>query len=77
MGEINKIQIGHDNKGFGSAWFLDSIIVEDVTEKHIYEFPCNRWFAVDEDDGQVVRFLFPKSSNGVEQEETEGKYFCI
>jgi len=77
VGRINKILIGHDNKGLGPAWFLDSIIVEDVNEKHVYEFPCNRWLAKNEDDGQISRFLFPKDSAAHGREPTPGKLTFI
>lgn len=26
LGNINKIKIGHDGKGFGSGWFLDKVL---------------------------------------------------
>jgi hypothetical protein len=63
VGQINKIQIGHDNKGLGPGWFLDRVIIEDVGERHTYEFPCNRWLAKDEDDKQIIRVLFPTKSS--------------
>ena len=68
VGEINRILIGHDNKGFSSAWFLDRILVEDVSVNRKYEFPCNRWLAKDEDDEQISRFLVPKSLTNVQRE---------
>ena len=30
LGVIEKLQIGHDNKGGGAGWFLDHIEVEDT-----------------------------------------------
>ncbi len=64
VGELNKIQIGHDNKGLAAGWFLDTVWVEDLTTKRTYEFPCNKWLAKNEDDGQITRFLFPKNAAG-------------
>ena len=72
VGEINKILIGHDNKGLGSAWFLDTVTIEDLNTKRSYEFPCNRWLAKDEDDGQISRFLLPKNSTTPQRELTPG-----
>jgi hypothetical protein len=43
---------------------LDRILIEDLNEHRIYEFPCNKWLATDEDDGQTSRFLFPKKRTG-------------
>jgi len=60
VGELNKILIAHNNKGAAPGWFLDRILVEDLNEHRIYEFPCNRWLSTDEDDGQISRFLLPK-----------------
>lgn len=29
--------------------------MDDLGNKTVYEFPVNRWFAVDEDDGKIQR----------------------
>ncbi|XP_013416715.1 lipoxygenase homology domain-containing protein 1 isoform X2 [Lingula anatina] len=59
LGKLKKVKIRHDNKGGGAAWFLDSVEVEDVKSKRSYYFPCQRWLATDEDDGQIARDLVP------------------
>lgn len=60
---IEKIRIGHDNKGMTPGWHLDKVEVrrlkEDGETSTTYTFPCNRWLAKDEDDGSVVRELVP------------------
>lgn len=33
------------------------MIVDDTQNNIVYEFPCYRWFATDEDDGQISRDL--------------------
>ncbi|XP_029436484.1 lipoxygenase homology domain-containing protein 1 [Rhinatrema bivittatum] len=55
MGKIRKITIGHNNKGSSAGWFLEKVIIEDIGNKTIYEFPVSRWFAMDEDDGKIQR----------------------
>ena len=30
-------------------------VVDDMGNKIVYEFPINRWFAIDEDDGKIQR----------------------
>uniref|UniRef100_A0A3B4AYF1 PLAT domain-containing protein n=1 Tax=Periophthalmus magnuspinnatus TaxID=409849 RepID=A0A3B4AYF1_9GOBI len=50
-----KITIGHNNKGSSAGWFVDKVIVDDLGNKMVYEFPINRWFAIDEDDGKIQR----------------------
>lgn len=31
------------------------MIIEDIGNKSVYEFPVGRWFALDEDDGKIQR----------------------
>ncbi|XP_040192273.1 lipoxygenase homology domain-containing protein 1 [Rana temporaria] len=57
LGKLRKITIGHNNKGGSAGWFLEKVIIEDIGNKSIYEFPCSRWFAIDEDDGKIQRDL--------------------
>lgn len=39
---------------------------------HRYFFPCNRWLAVDEDDGQIARELVPVDEAFMRKDEDEG-----
>ncbi|KAM4575790.1 LOW QUALITY PROTEIN: lipoxygenase homology domain-containing protein 1 [Odontesthes bonariensis] len=55
LGKIRKIAIGHNNKGSSAGWFVDKVVVDDLGNKIVYEFPINRWFAIDEDDGKIQR----------------------
>uniref|UniRef100_A0A3Q2DDY8 Lipoxygenase homology PLAT domains 1b n=1 Tax=Cyprinodon variegatus TaxID=28743 RepID=A0A3Q2DDY8_CYPVA len=55
LGRIRKITIGHNNKGSSAGWFLDKVILDDLGNKVVYEFPIHRWFALDEDDGKIQR----------------------
>lgn len=57
LGKLQRLRIGHDNSGPSPGWFLDKVIVDDVTSNRVYEFPCQRWLAKDEDDGQISRDL--------------------
>ena len=43
--------------GFGSAWHLGHIEVEDCGTGQKYMFPCNRWLSMSDDDNQVCREL--------------------
>uniref|UniRef100_A0A8D0GZA6 Lipoxygenase homology PLAT domains 1 n=1 Tax=Sphenodon punctatus TaxID=8508 RepID=A0A8D0GZA6_SPHPU len=55
LGKLRKITIGHNNKGGSAGWFLAKVMIEDIGNKRVYEFPCGRWFALDEDDGKIQR----------------------
>ncbi len=33
------------------------VAIDDMGNKEVYEFPVNRWFAMDEDDGKIQRDL--------------------
>ncbi|XP_076613401.1 lipoxygenase homology domain-containing protein 1 [Chaetodon auriga] len=55
LGRLRKITIGHNNRGSSAGWFLDKVVVDDMGNKEVYEFPVNRWFAMDEADGKIQR----------------------
>ena len=76
VGELKKIRIGHNNKGPGAGWFLDKVIIDDLAVKRVYDFKCERWLAVDEDDGKTTIFLYPGLSakgNYVDGEDGENR----
>ena len=62
VGTLKYIRIGHDNKGGAAGWYLEKVEVVDLSNGQIYQFPCNRWLAVDEDDGAIERDLVPGGS---------------
>ncbi|XP_026153735.1 lipoxygenase homology domain-containing protein 1 [Mastacembelus armatus] len=55
LGRLKKITIGHNNRGSSAGWFLDKVVIDDMGNKELYEFPVNRWFAMDEADGKIQR----------------------
>ena len=57
LGTMQRLRIGHDNSGAGPGWFLDKVIVDDMEAGRVYDFPCQRWLAKDEDDGSISRDL--------------------
>ena len=66
-------RIGHDNRGLGSGWHLEKIVLEtqqrDELKRWICE--CNRWLARDEDDGKIERELLPieLSANKIQRDQ--------
>ncbi len=57
IGEIERVRVRHDNSGEGPGWFLDRVIIHNERTDSEVVFPCNRWLAIDEDDGQINRLL--------------------
>jgi lipoxygenase homology domain-containing protein 1 len=56
---LKKVRIGHNGRKAGAGWFLDKVIIkQEGNSKYDQTFNCNRWLAVDEDDGLIVRDLF-------------------
>jgi hypothetical protein len=55
LGPLDYIHIWHDNSGRGSSasWFLKYLVVRDLQTMEKFHFICQKWFAVDEDDGKV------------------------
>lgn len=59
LGRLSYIRIWHDNSGEGKfkSWFLSFIVVKDVQTGEKFEFICNKWLAVEKDDGSIDRLL--------------------
>ncbi|UJR21041.1 hypothetical protein I4U23_024141 [Adineta vaga] len=58
LGLFNCIRIWHDNSGKGSpSWFLKYVIIRDLQTMEKSHFICQRWFAVEKDDGKIERVL--------------------
>lgn len=59
LGQIQYMRIWHDNSGKGSdaSWFLGFIVIRDLQTKKKWFFVVNKWFAVEEGDGQIDRVI--------------------
>lgn len=44
-----------DVVGFGAAWHLDFVEVENLGTHSTFSFPCRRWLSKTDDDKQIVR----------------------
>ncbi|XP_061881566.1 lipoxygenase homology domain-containing protein 1-like isoform X1 [Entelurus aequoreus] len=71
LGSLKKLRIRHDNTRSYSAWYLDRVEIVDTKDDTTYYFPCNRWLAVDEDDGQIARELVPVDEAFMKKDEDE------
>ncbi|XP_076075764.1 polycystin-1-like protein 2 [Mytilus galloprovincialis] len=59
LGPLTYIRMWHDNSGKGrnQGWYLNKIIITDLQTRETFFFLCNKWFAVEEDDGMVDRLI--------------------
>jgi len=59
LGPMTFLRIWHDNKGKGKqrSWFLNQFQVIDLQTGEKFFFLCDRWLAVEEDDGMVERVI--------------------
>ena len=62
LGVVDRIQIGHDNSGFGPGWHCKLVEVTDTTTSTTVAFPCNTWFDKKQPPHQTTQTLFPKGS---------------
>lgn len=53
-----------------ASWFLKFIVVHDLQTREKYYFICNKWLAVDQDDGSINRLL----SVAGDAQKTDFKY---
>ncbi|KAK7169828.1 hypothetical protein R3I94_000154 [Phoxinus phoxinus] len=61
LGELQSIRLWHDNSGDHPAWYVNSVMVEDLQTEQKWHFLCSSWLAVDIDDCTVER-VFPIAS---------------
>jgi len=40
---LQKINIGHDNTGFGASWFLDKVVITSQKTQEQFYFLCGDW----------------------------------
>ena len=62
LGKLQKITIGHDGSGFCSGWFLDKVMIQNMSNSDVFYFICGRWLASSEEDGCIVRELLARDS---------------
>ncbi|CAI4229940.1 unnamed protein product [Auanema sp. JU1783] len=56
VGTINKIVLGHDEKGYGAGIFVGYVIVtENMLEGRQFFFSINKWFDSGQVDGKIER----------------------
>ena len=58
---------------------MDGELPDASDEDCYFMFPCNRWFAKNEDDGQIIRELVPydASGNRLRGDSLPGKGFVL
>ncbi|HEY3143846.1 MAG TPA: PLAT/LH2 domain-containing protein [Acidimicrobiales bacterium] len=69
LGEVSRLRVRHDDAGLGRAWYLDRIAIRNEESGREWTFPCNRWLARHEDDGEIERTLDAMRTRGQPQDE--------
>ena len=62
--DLNSIKIWHDKTGrtpSESSWYLRHVIINDLQTRENFFFICDKWFALDKDDGLIERSLMLSS----------------
>ncbi|CAC5409625.1 PKD1L2 [Mytilus coruscus] len=59
IGDLSYLRIWHDNSGDGNtnSWYLHKIVVTDIHTDARYVFHCDKWLAMDMDDGLIDRII--------------------
>ncbi|XP_038048999.1 polycystin-1-like [Patiria miniata] len=59
LGPLSYIKLWHDNTGPGqlASWYLSQVSILDLQNGKQYFFVCDRWLAVEKDDGAIERVL--------------------
>ncbi|OAF63672.1 hypothetical protein A3Q56_08622, partial [Intoshia linei] len=61
--KIEMIRIGHRSKSLGSGWHCKDVTLRRLAKSDsvsvTFIFNVNRWFAVDEENGNTIRDILP------------------
>ncbi|GFR86808.1 lipoxygenase-like protein domain-containing protein 1 [Elysia marginata] len=58
LGNLSRLQIGHEETKPGQGWFLDKVVVrEGKTANMEFVFSCGRWFDSGKEDRKLERIL--------------------
>ncbi|CAH1277098.1 PKD1L3 [Branchiostoma lanceolatum] len=61
LGLLTHVHFWHDNAGPSPGWFLSKVVIQHVCSGRVDYFICNKWLALDEDDGRINRMVFVAS----------------
>lgn len=67
IGTVSYLQIWHDNTGLAPSWFLDKILVRDLSERKSYIFYNESWLAIENEAGRIKNLLFPACKDEMTQ----------
>ena len=67
IGTVSYLQIWHDNTGLAPSWFLDKILVRDLSERKSYIFYNESWLAIENEAGRIKSLLFPACKDEMTQ----------
>ena len=57
LGELSRLEIGHDNSGFRPGWMLDRVVITSQATNKRWTFPCGQWLDKKREDGKISRSL--------------------
>lgn len=69
--------------GLAPGWFLEYVEVKDELLDKTFRFPCDRWLAKNDDDGQIMRELACANNDYLDLNEktskagTVGSFFLL
>ncbi|XP_062997536.1 polycystin-1-like protein 2 [Elgaria multicarinata webbii] len=47
LGELHSVRLWHDNSGESPSWYVNRLLVHDVTTDQKWYFLCNSWLSID------------------------------
>ncbi|CAF95583.1 unnamed protein product, partial [Tetraodon nigroviridis] len=77
LGELSKVRVWHDNTGVAPGWHLEYVEVKDEIMDKTFRFPCDRWLAKNDDDGQIMRELACANNDYLDLDEKTKYEVCV
>ncbi|XP_074551429.1 polycystin-1-like protein 2 [Halichoeres trimaculatus] len=61
LGDLHEIRLWHNNSGSHPAWYVGTVMVQDLQTQQKWHFLCNSWLAIDIGDCSLDK-VFPVST---------------
>ncbi|XP_042293729.1 polycystic kidney disease protein 1-like 3 [Sceloporus undulatus] len=61
LGDLHAVRLWHNEAGPNPSWFVQRLVVQDLSARKRWLFLCNCWLASDMDDGQVDKVFVAAS----------------
>ncbi|XP_062327815.1 polycystin-1-like protein 2 [Osmerus eperlanus] len=65
LGELQSLQLWHNNEGENPSWYVDKVTVQDLQTRKVCHFLCSSWLSAEKGEGLTKKTFTPAKSNEI------------